>query len=145
MTPVNREKLISKLKELRTIAEECLTLVAGETETPLADGQVTMAGKQREGLDFGKPIRPFMKSYSKNLSGSKKFVLLVAWLARGDLKKQIALSEVKKRWSQMTAILEMEFNLFFTGDAKDRDWVETKSKGLYSLRPGWRDILKKSG
>jgi hypothetical protein len=45
MTPVNREKLISKLKELRTIAEECLTLVAGETETPLADGQVTMAGK----------------------------------------------------------------------------------------------------
>jgi hypothetical protein len=85
-----------------------------------------------------------MKSYSKNLSGSKKFVL-VAWLARGDLKKQIALSEVKKRWSQMTAILEMEFNLFFTGDAKDRDWVDTKSKGLYSLRPGWRDILKKSG
>jgi hypothetical protein len=96
-------------------------------------------------LILSKPIRPFVKSYSKNLSGSKKFVLLVAWLAKGDLKKQIPLSEIKKRWGQMTAILEMEFNLFFTGDAKDKDWVETKSKGLYSLRPGWRDILKKSG
>jgi len=144
MTPVNREKLISKLKELRTVAEECLTLVAGETEPPLRYGQVTAAGEQREELDFGKPIRPFMRSYSKNLSGSKKFVLLVAWLAKGDLKKQIALSEIKKHWSQMTAILEMKFNLFFTGDAKDRDWVETKSKGLYSLRPGWRDILKRA-
>jgi hypothetical protein len=121
MTPVNREKLISKLRELRTVAEECLTLVAGETEPPLRYGQVTAAGEQREELDFGKPIRPFMRSYSKNLSGSKKFVLLVAWLAKGDLKKQIALSEIKKHWSQMTAILEMKFNLFFTGDAKDRD------------------------
>jgi hypothetical protein len=86
-----------------------------------------------------------MKSCSKNLSGSKKFVLLVAWLAKGDSKKQIALSEIKKQWSKMTAILEMDFNLFFTGDAKDRDWVETKSKGLYNLRPAWSDVLKKRG
>jgi hypothetical protein len=44
----------------------------------------------------------------------------------------------------MTGILETDFNLFFTGDAKDRDWVETKSKGLYNLRPGWRDVLGRS-
>jgi hypothetical protein len=142
---MRRAKLISKLKELKTIAEECLTLLAGETDPPLPHRHVTAVGEQRQAVDFNKPIRPFMKSCSKNLSGSKKFVLLVAWLAKGDSKKQIALSEIKKQWSKMTAILEMDFNLFFTGDAKDRDWVETKSKGLYNLRPAWSDVLKKRG
>jgi hypothetical protein len=144
MIVMTREKLISKLEELKTIAEECLTLLAGEPDPTLIQGRGTAAREQREALDFNKPIRPFMKSYYKNLGGSKKFVLLVAWLTKGDLKKQIALSEIKKQWGQMTAILEMNFNLFFTGDAKDRDWVETKSKGLYNLRPAWRDVLKKS-
>ncbi len=143
---MSREKLISKVNEMKTIAEQCLTLLAGETDPTLIHGRGTTAAcEQREELDFNKPIRPFMKCYSKNLGGSKKFVLLVAWLAKGDLKKQIALSEIKKQWSQMTAILEMNFNLFFTGDAKDRDWVETKTKGIYNLRPAWRDVLKKSG
>lgn len=145
MTLMSREELISKLEELKTIAEECLTLLAGKPDPTLIQERDTAAREQPEELDFNKPIRPFMKSYSKNLGGSKKFVLLVAWLAKGDLQKQIALSEIKKQWSQMTAILEMNFNLFFTGDAKDRDWVETKSKGLYNLRPTWRDVLKKGG
>src|ERR1700736_6836297 len=109
MIVMSREKLISKLEELKTIAEECLPLLAGEPDPTLIQGRGTAAREQHEELDFNKPIRPFMKSYSKNLGGSKKFVLLVAWLAKGDLKKQIALSEIKKRWSQMTAILEMNF------------------------------------
>jgi len=141
---MSREKLISKLKQLKTTAEECLALLADETDSPLLQSPAIAAGEQRQVVDFSKPIRPFMKSYSKSLSGSKKFVLLVAWLAKGDLKKQIALAEIKKQWGQMTSILEMDFNLFFTGDAKDRDWVETRSKGLYSLRPAWTDVVKNS-
>jgi hypothetical protein len=144
MMTVSRDKLLSKLKELRTVTEECLTLLASETDLQPVQRRVTRAGQQREPMDFGKPIRPFMKTYAKNLSGSKKFVLLLARLAKGDQEQQIALSEIKKQWNQMTGILSMDFNLFFTGDAKDRDWVETKSKGLYNLRPGWREILQKS-
>ena len=141
---VSRDQLISKLKELKIIAEECLSLLATESDARSPQRNVAVAVTKREALDFSKPIRPFMKSYSNALTGSKKFVLLLAWLAKGDLKRQVALSEIKKRWSQMTGILKMDFNLFFTGDARDKDWVETKSKGLYNLRPSWRDIFEKS-
>jgi hypothetical protein len=144
MMTASRDKLLSKLKELRTLTEECLTLLASETDSQPVQRPVTRAGQRSEPIDFGKPIRPFMKTYSKNLSGSKKFVLLLARLAKGDPERQIALAEIKKQWGQMTGILGMDFNLFFTGDAKDRDWVETESKGLYNLRPGWKEILQKS-
>lgn len=141
---MSRDKLIVKLKELKTLAEDCITILEGETYSPLHKSKhVPVKNDHDPELDFGKPIRPFMNRYSKKRSGSKKFVLLLAWLAKGDLKKQVALSEIKSQWNRMTAILEMDFNLFFTGDAKDRDWVETKTKGLYNLRPTWRDVLKK--
>jgi len=140
---VSRNKLILKLTELKRLAEDCLVILEGQTDSPLSGRKsVLPKGDRHVQLDFGKPIRPFMKKYSKGLSGSKKFVLLLAWLAKGDLKKQVALSEIKKQWNRMTAIVKMDFNLFFTGDAKDRDWVETRTKGLYNLRPAWSDVLK---
>jgi hypothetical protein len=144
MTAVSKDQLISKLRDLKTIAEECLALLVAESDACPTQRSVAVAVMKRQTLDFSKPIRPFMKSHSNSLTGSKKFVLLLACLAKGDLKRQVALSEIKKKWSQMTGILKMDFNLFFTGDARDRDWVETKSKGLYNLRPSWRDIFEKS-
>ena len=86
-----------------------------------------------------------MKSYSKGLSGPKKFVLLLSCLAKGDLRKKVPLREIEGRWNRMTSLLEMNFNRFFPAQAKDNDWVESKKKGLYNLRPIWRDILKGKG
>jgi hypothetical protein len=140
---VSKEKLISKLEELRTLAEECLVILAEESDPSHLHKKLPAPPEFTGEIDFEKPIRPFMKGYSAHMGGSKKFVLLVAWLSKGDLKKQVALSDVKKQWNQMTAILGMEFNRFFASDAKDRDWVETKAKGLYNLRPEWKDVLKK--
>jgi hypothetical protein len=143
---VSRDKLILKLTELKRLAEDCLTIVEEQTDSPHPGRKPVLSKSDHDAqLDFGKPIRPFMKKYSKDLSGSRKFVLLLAWLAKGDLKKQVALSEIKKQWNRMTAIVEMDFNLFFTGDAKDRDWVETQTKSLYNLRPAWSDVLKGKG
>jgi hypothetical protein len=94
-------------------------------------------------IDFGKPIRPYMKTYAKGLSGPKKFVLLLSWLAKGDPKREIALNEIEKHWNRMTSILDMAFNRFFSSQAKDNDWVESKKKGFYHLRPGWKSLLER--
>lgn len=83
-----------------------------------------------------------MKAHAKGLSGPKKFALLLGWFAKGDLKKEVAHSEIEAQWNRMTSLLEMKFNRFFPAQAKDNDWVESKKKGLYNLRPGWRDALK---
>lgn len=93
--------------------------------------------------DFNKPIRPFIKKYAKGMSGPKKFTLLLTRLVKGDLKKSINLVEIKGRWSRMTGkpLLGMKFNRFYPSQAKDKDWVESKKKGEYNLRPTWKDIF----
>jgi hypothetical protein len=95
-------------------------------------------------IDFDIPLRPFVKKYIKGMSGPKKFTLLVSWFAKGDLKKEIALSEIRRNWNKMRAktLLNMKFNLFYTSQAKENDWVESKRKGFYNLRPSWKEIFK---
>jgi hypothetical protein len=95
-------------------------------------------------LDFTIPVRPFIKKYSKELSGAKKFVLLVARLTGGDVAKTVSLDDVVKQWNKMKArgLLGMKFNHFYPAAAKDKDWVATGKSGLYHLRPSWKEILK---
>jgi len=77
------------------------------------------------------------------MSGPKKFTLLLAYLAKGDLKKVIALEEIQKQWNKMTAksLLGMEFNRFYPASAKENDWVNSEKNGSYNLRPAWTAIF----
>jgi len=94
-------------------------------------------------LDFSMPIRPFVKRHGVGMSGPKKFALLVAYLAKGDLKKTIQFVEIKKHWNKMTAksLLGMEFNTFYPASAKENNWVNSEKSGSYSLRPSWKAIF----
>lgn len=132
--------LISKLEQLRSLADECLHSLQGgafqaSAATPAANNTVSS-----EDVDFSVPARPFMKTFV-GLSGAKKFVLLVAWLVKGDLEKQVALSDVESLWASMAGMLGVKFNRKFSSDAKDFDWVQSKKTGFYNLRPHWKHAL----
>lgn len=93
-------------------------------------------------LNFAMNPRAFVKAYARNLSGPRKFVLLVAYLTKGALNKEILLSEVKKEWNRMTSRLGT-FNPFYTNEAKENGWVDTKKKGGYALTASWTEILER--
>ncbi len=142
-------KLIAILQQIKSLTEDCIRAVDSR-------GSKQRVVKSRSGqhtsplpidVDFGKPLRPFIKTYGKGLSGPKKFTLLLSWLAGGDANKQIALSEIQKKWKRMTAksLLGMGFNPFFPAAARDNDWLESKKQGVYNLRPDWRNALKRKG
>jgi len=58
-------------------------------------------------------------------------------------KKEVELKEIEKKWNSMTSLMDrMEFNRFFSSQAKDRDWVESKKRGFYRLRPSWKGIFE---
>lgn len=137
-----RDRLAENLRLIRKLAEESLDLLTPGATASTQVGEPNLQKGPGVHLDFGTPIRPFIKTHGKDLGGSKKLVLLLAWIAKGDTEKQVSLSEIEKRWGQMTGILGTEFNRFFAGDAKDHDWIEARSKGLYNLRPSWREVLK---
>jgi hypothetical protein len=92
-------------------------------------------------LDFTKSERAFMKAYAKGLSGTRKFVLLVAYLAKGQVGKEVQLKELQRIWNKMTAILDGKFNTFYSNTAKDDGWVKTSKVGVYLLTTSWKDAL----
>lgn len=141
------EKLISILNKIRTLADEGLKELGLHATTREPSARWKAAGRERSTvatIDFDKPLRPFIKTYGKGLSGPKKFTLLLSWLAKGDHKKQVELNELQRQWNRMTAksLLGMEFNRFYAAEARNNDWVEVGKKGLYNLRPSWRGIFK---
>jgi len=144
---MNTVAMISKLEQIRSLVDECLGgLRSGEEQQGLAaegDPQESKLERTQSSneIDLGKPVRPFMKNYDR-LSGTRKFVLLLAWVSKGDLEKQVSLSEVVALWSGMKGMLGMDFNRKFSTEAKDKDWVESKKHGFYNLRPSWGDVLK---
>ena len=139
---MNHTQLVEKLTRIKLLTDECLTALAVSqrqhraTATPAARGTRVMGD-----LDLTLPIRPFIKKYASGLSGPKKFTLLLAHLVEGDLRKEVSLLKVEKAWGSMNALMGMKFNRFYSQQAKDSDWVNTKKKGVYVLRPSWKEII----
>jgi hypothetical protein len=88
-------------------------------------------------LDFSLPIRPFMKRYAKGVSGPRKFAILVAHLAKGDLETEVAFKDVEKQWNKMTQLMDGRFNSAHASRAKDNGWVDSPRHGIYKLLSGW--------
>jgi hypothetical protein len=144
---MDRDKLIASLKEIEALAEECLEHL-GDSAKPKRLTRKSPARSRPASpasLDFDKPLRPFIKQHAAGLSGPKKFVLLLSRLVKGDPKKEIAIEEIQKHWNKMKAksLLGLEFNHFYPARAGENDWVETKKKGFYNLRPNWKQALDK--
>ena len=88
-------------------------------------------------LDFGLPVRAFVKRYARGLSGSQRFALLVARLVEGKIGPPVPLKDVEKQWNRMTAFMGGRFNAAYSSRAKDSGWVESAKPGMYSLRANW--------
>jgi hypothetical protein len=136
---MEKDILISKLEQLRNLADECLNSLLREDDPAKGNRAITARSFSGD-VDFGTPARPFMKAFVA-LSGAKKFALLVAWTVKGDLEKQVPLAEVEALWSSMAGMLGLKFNRKFSSDARESDWVECKKAGRYNLRPNWKHIL----
>jgi hypothetical protein len=135
-----------------SLTDENGKVFEGEAElAPVRDGRTVRARPKKEPnhprvarttkLDFRKPERAFFNSYAKDLGGSKKFVLVVSYLAKGQVGKEVQLGEVSKRWNKMTSLLGGKFNRFYSGSAKDQGWVDAPKKGTYVLTESWKEAF----
>ena len=98
--------------------------------------------KVNSDINFSINERAFIKQYAADKSGPKKFVLLLAYLAQGEIDKNIDLGEIKKHWGKMTTkTLLGKFNMFYPNKAKTRGWADSKEYGSYCLTNSWKEIL----
>ncbi|MDP9039291.1 MAG: hypothetical protein M3O02_08465 [Acidobacteriota bacterium] len=92
-------------------------------------------------LDFSLPVRPFINQYSDGLSGSKKFALLVAYFAKGELDVPVDRTEVVDTWNKMTGLLGGRFNGAHESRAKDAGWVYVPDTGKIALLKKWQQAV----
>lgn len=93
-------------------------------------------------INFSLNERAFVKRYATSKSGSKKFTLLIAYLAAGKVDKNIELNDIRTLWKKMSAKNMLgKFNMFFPSDAKTRGWVDSKKYGSYCLTKEWKKVL----
>jgi len=93
-------------------------------------------------IDFSINERAFVKRYAINKSGPKKFTLLLSYLVKGEVGKNTGLSDIKSHWDKMSAKNMLgQFNMFYSNDAKNRGWVDSKEYGKYNLTNEWKNVL----
>jgi hypothetical protein len=128
--------------EAQALLQQALHLLGNEERSTLEKPPIVRAVTRRA-LDFDTPFRAFVKRSATGMSGARKFTLLVAYIAKGDVKKSVDLAEIKQHWNKVKAkgLLGMTFNSKYTSEAKEHDWVDGAA-GAYVLRPGWKGIFE---
>lgn len=91
-------------------------------------------------LDFSINIRAFVKRFATDKSGPKKFVLLLAYLTKGETGKNVVLGDIRKEWGKMSGKnLLGKFNRFYPNEAKTQGWIDSKEYGTYCLADTWQE------
>jgi len=146
--PKGNNSQSDELREILERAQELLAraiALASGTSSPKTSGQRATKKVPLGGIDtpdFSMSLRAFAKKFGKGLSGPKKFVLLVAYLAKGKSATTVQLAAVEKTWNKLTSQLGGKFNNAYATRAREGDWVDTEKSGAYRLRPSWAEILK---
>ncbi len=92
-------------------------------------------------IDFELSERAFVKKYGKDLSGPKKFVLLIAYFVKGKIGEEISIEKIKKKWEKMTSLCGGKFNTYYSTTAKDNNWADSKKYGIWFLTKDWKEIF----
>ena len=134
MKDTNIEGLSKRIKRL----EEAVFGPDGRTKL-----KPHQSASNKADLDFEANERNFVRVHGAGLAGRQKFVLLIAYRAKGKLNTGVQLKDVERMWHKMTSLMGGPFNRKYSNDAKEKGWVNTSKQGLYVLRPTWREIFGK--
>lgn len=136
--------LIQMLEQIETLADKCIRQVS---HAPQKQREVKQSRKKSQNtpsvrqMNFNLNSRAFVKKYATSLSGPKKFVLILAYLSKGQVSKEISLANIKKMWGSMSGLIGMEFNIFYAGRAKDNGWVDPVKRGVYKLTESGKEMF----
>jgi hypothetical protein len=132
--------MLEKLQKIQNLIAECIKeLSKSKSDSKFKKQIINKVSKQL--LDFSLNDRAFIKKYGKNLSGPKKFVLLVAYIARGGINNVVESKEITKKWNKVSSFMGGKSQKNFGTRAKENGWLNSPKYGSYVLSKNWGDIL----
>lgn len=94
--------------------------------------------------DFELPVRAFVKRHAKNLSGPRKYAVLVARLCGGTVGQTVSPREVERQWRSMTEPMGGDYNPAYASRAKNEGWVDAPDRNSIVLLKHWTNALNGS-
>ena len=143
--PSIQHELHSKLRQVQLLIGDSINLAAQlQTHSKRFAKPAKQPASGNTSVRFDMNERAFIKRYAKSIGGGpKKFVLLLAFLTKGDTSKEVSLNEIEQLWNRTSSktLLGMKFNRFFPTSAKESGWVNSQKRGFYNLDRSWKDVL----
>ena len=94
-----------QIMQARAILDGLLKHLSVDVRTTAKVSPKPRAQNLAMGIDFSTPLRAFIKKYSGGMSGAKKFTLVLAHLAKGNLDKEIKLTEIESsHWNGVSLL-----------------------------------------
>ena len=141
---LRKREFVNRLEEIKKLADQCILEIGSTPSKPAGLGgskpEVEEANLTK--LNFSLNVRAFVKKYAKQLSGPKKFVLILAYLAKGQINKEIPLADIERLWERMTGLIGIDFSRTYALRAKENGWVNSTKQGVYILTDSWKEIFK---
>lgn len=136
------EKIVQNLKRIIFLTEDILKkIVAKEVLVRPATLKRANHTNRTTEISFNMNLRAFMHQHARSLNGIQKFVLLLAWLVKGNHLQEVSSGEIEKHWNRMKSILGGEFNRAHANRAKTKGWVDSPKRGMYKLSQTWKEVL----
>lgn len=138
------------MKNNRLISSLQKRVADHERRILILEGAKRFGGEENKGvtskldLDFDMNPRAFLKLHSNilKLSGPRKFVLIVAYLVKGDESIVKTMNEINTLWDRVRGIMGGELKSMYVTRARESDWIDSPKAGTYQLRPRWREIFE---
>ena len=97
---MNKLELEKQLRVIKEAVDQCLLSIdVLEDKTPGSDnGTEKSVRPSIDGIDFSMQSRAFFKKYTKGMSGTKIFVLMVAYFVNKNKVDTVSFSDIQKEW-----------------------------------------------
>ena len=119
--------------------------IVGKVKGPDAPSpKAVSVASAKKPLDYTLNPRAFMKNYGGGASGSQKFTLLAARLAKGDQGADVEGKLLTAEWNRMKQIMGGPYNGAYATRSKDQGWIDSPSKGHFKLGVNWKDAIPES-
>jgi hypothetical protein len=82
-----------------------------------------------------------MNKYAKGLSGSQKFTLLVAHIAKGKPGHAISVEQITTEWNRVKGVTGSAFNPAHATRAKEYGWIDSPKRSFYALSDTWKEAI----
>jgi hypothetical protein len=118
-----------------------LVRVSKSAKTSKAVAKMRAAPRSASNLSFSLNTLAFMKKYTRTMSGSRKFTLLLAHLVQGKVGKEVSGEQVASTWNRMKSLLGGAYNAVHATRAKADGWIDSPKRGHYALSSSWKEAI----